>query len=272
MLHALAQDEQGCGRLAIRRNLAHGARMAQRSRSQPLKKRLHIVTRQTRALCVQARQAAQSRLGGEQFTAIGMPKTACHQCIFHDLDGVLHLGGRGRRVTKDGADQMAQSDLNDDFLATLRRQRDVPRMKSEVGRVDEAHVGLCEAGCRPLGRLNLNESILHETRLHGLAVSVERYALFRRTIDRPKAPPARRPDHRTQATGIREIRVRISAQSKAIQDKEKRHTRATFLVWRCLEWWSWGDLNPRPSAVLAQIYMFSGLFWISPMPSRSRTL
>ena len=25
-------------------------------------------------------------------------------------------------------------------------------------------------------------------------------------------------------------------------------------------WWSWGDLNPRPQAIFAQIYMFSGLF------------
>ncbi len=26
-----------------------------------------------------------------------------------------------------------------------------------------------------------------------------------------------------------------------------------------VEWWSWGDLNPRPQTFLAQIYMFSGL-------------
>ena len=26
------------------------------------------------------------------------------------------------------------------------------------------------------------------------------------------------------------------------------------------EWWSWGDLNPRPQAFFAQIYMFSDLF------------
>ena len=25
------------------------------------------------------------------------------------------------------------------------------------------------------------------------------------------------------------------------------------------EWWSWGDLNPRPQAFSAQIYMFSEL-------------
>ena len=24
-------------------------------------------------------------------------------------------------------------------------------------------------------------------------------------------------------------------------------------------WWSWGDLNPRPQAIVEQIYMFSGL-------------
>jgi hypothetical protein len=28
---------------------------------------------------------------------------------------------------------------------------------------------------------------------------------------------------------------------------------------RRLEWWSWGDLNPRPQAFFEQIYMFSGL-------------
>ncbi len=38
------------------------------------------------------------------------------------------------------------------------------------------------------------------------------------------------------------------------------------------EWWSWGDLNPRPQAFVAQIYMFSGLIWISLPESRSRTL
>ena len=37
-------------------------------------------------------------------------------------------------------------------------------------------------------------------------------------------------------------------------------------------WWSWRDLNPRPQALFGQIYMFSGLFWISPRGSRSRTL
>jgi len=25
-------------------------------------------------------------------------------------------------------------------------------------------------------------------------------------------------------------------------------------------WWSWRELNPRPSAFIEQIYMFSGLF------------
>ena len=29
-------------------------------------------------------------------------------------------------------------------------------------------------------------------------------------------------------------------------------------------WWSWRDLNPRPQAIFEQIYMFSGLIWVSP--------
>ena len=37
-------------------------------------------------------------------------------------------------------------------------------------------------------------------------------------------------------------------------------------------WWSWGDLNPRPQIFLAQIYMFSVLFCISPCKPRRRTL
>jgi len=37
-------------------------------------------------------------------------------------------------------------------------------------------------------------------------------------------------------------------------------------------WWSWGDLNPRPQALFGQIYMFSGLIWVSPPVSRSHTL
>lgn len=37
-------------------------------------------------------------------------------------------------------------------------------------------------------------------------------------------------------------------------------------------WWSWRELNPRPQAFSEQFYMFSGLFWISPPASRSRTL
>lgn len=28
---------------------------------------------------------------------------------------------------------------------------------------------------------------------------------------------------------------------------------------RSVEWWSWGDLNPRPQAFIAQFYMFSDL-------------
>jgi len=30
--------------------------------------------------------------------------------------------------------------------------------------------------------------------------------------------------------------------------------------WALSKWWSWRELNPRPSAFIEQIYMFSGLF------------
>ncbi|MEY2804009.1 MAG: hypothetical protein RL657_1345, partial [Pseudomonadota bacterium] len=30
------------------------------------------------------------------------------------------------------------------------------------------------------------------------------------------------------------------------------------------DWWSWGDLNPRPQAFFVQFYMCSRLIWISP--------
>ena len=39
------------------------------------------------------------------------------------------------------------------------------------------------------------------------------------------------------------------------QDKKKPNRERLGFV----EWWSWGDLNPRPQTFLAQIYMFSGL-------------
>lgn len=39
-----------------------------------------------------------------------------------------------------------------------------------------------------------------------------------------------------------------------------------------LNWWSWGDSNPRPQAFFAQFYMCSRLDWISPGAPRSGTL
>ena len=46
----------------------------------------------------------------------------------------------------------------------------------------------------------------------------------------------------------------------------------TFIGVARERWWSWRELNPRPQAFYEQFYMFSGLFWISPSRSRSRTL
>jgi hypothetical protein len=37
-------------------------------------------------------------------------------------------------------------------------------------------------------------------------------------------------------------------------------------------WWSWRDLNPRPSAFFVQFYMCSRLIWVSSITSRSDTL
>ena len=37
-------------------------------------------------------------------------------------------------------------------------------------------------------------------------------------------------------------------------------------------WWSWRELNPRPQAFFRQIYMLSGLIWVSPLPARKYTL
>ena len=38
------------------------------------------------------------------------------------------------------------------------------------------------------------------------------------------------------------------------------------------EWWSWGELNPRPQAVFVQFYMRSRLICVSLTSSRSDTL
>lgn len=38
------------------------------------------------------------------------------------------------------------------------------------------------------------------------------------------------------------------------------------------DWWSWGELNPRPQAIPAQFYMCSHLICVSPLEPRSGTL
>ena len=48
-------------------------------------------------------------------------------------------------------------------------------------------------------------------------------------------------------------------QFKAAWDKKKPQTREVLVVWGCLWWWSWRELNPRPQAFFGQIYMLSGL-------------
>ncbi len=54
--------------------------------------------------------------------------------------------------------------------------------------------------------------------------------------------------------------VRIWRHHTTLWDKKKPpHTRLSS-VWRCLVWWSWRELNPRPQAFVRQIYMLSVLF------------
>jgi hypothetical protein len=38
------------------------------------------------------------------------------------------------------------------------------------------------------------------------------------------------------------------------------------------EWWSWGELNPRPRDLFVWFYVRSRLIWISLLESRSNTL
>lgn len=56
------------------------------------------------------------------------------------------------------------------------------------------------------------------------------------------------------------ISVRFDGHHRTPKGKEKPpHTRVSS-VWRCFEWWSWRELNPRPQVFAGQIYMFSALF------------
>ena len=38
------------------------------------------------------------------------------------------------------------------------------------------------------------------------------------------------------------------------------------------DWWSWGELNPRPRDLFVWFYVRSRLIWISLLESRSNTL
>ena len=55
--------------------------------------------------------------------------------------------------------------------------------------------------------------------------------------------------------GAKSARTRVNPTEHAATGK-KNPTSEPVGFW---EWWSWGDLNPRPQAILEQIYMFSGL-------------
>ncbi len=55
------------------------------------------------------------------------------------------------------------------------------------------------------------------------------------------------------------ISVRIAGHRQTPLHKEKPPQTGASSVWRCLVWWSWRELNPRPQAFTGQIYMFSGL-------------
>ena len=71
-------------------------------------------------------------------------------------------------------------------------------------------------------------------------------------------------------TGLspKSARIRRSPRKHALAGQKKTNPEGlVFTVW-----WSWRDLNPRPSTFLVQIYMFSVLIWISPLASCRRTL
>ena len=59
------------------------------------------------------------------------------------------------------------------------------------------------------------------------------------------------------------IRVRITCESNANKRQFRKvdgpGAQWSFTVAGRLEWWSRGELNPRPQAILRQIYMLSSL-------------
>ena len=55
------------------------------------------------------------------------------------------------------------------------------------------------------------------------------------------------------------VSAEITKCSKLRLNTPKEQHRDTLL-----EWWSWGELNPRPKAFFARIYMLSGLILVSP--------
>ena len=63
-----------------------------------------------------------------------------------------------------------------------------------------------------------------------------------------------------RCTGLWRFRSRSAG--VAAPTPKKKPTRVKG--WLLGEWWSRGELNPRPSAIIEQIYMFSCLIWISP--------
>ena len=71
-------------------------------------------------------------------------------------------------------------------------------------------------------------------------------------------------------TGNKEVKSPSPETAPTLGERAKKIP--TDKGWDFGYWWSWGDLNPRPQIFLAQIYMFSVLFCVSPCKPRRRTL
>ena len=58
---------------------------------------------------------------------------------------------------------------------------------------------------------------------------------------------------------LREMRTALPGSCHIDAEKRKKPHRSGWTGVAFLEWWSWGDLNPRPQTFFEQFYMCSRL-------------